>query len=106
MNNVTLVGRVATMKTTYENGKQKVVLTMAITSDRKNEHSIYETDFIPVLLHDMVARNAKEYLKTGDIVSVRGRLQNEYYIDKDDDCTSEKINVIGERLTFISSKRD
>ena len=58
----------------------------------KNENGEYETDFIPVRLYDMIAKNACEYCKKGDLVGIKGRLQS-----------IDNLEVIAEKLTLLSS---
>ena len=61
----------------------------------KNEEGIYDTDFIDCVLCSSLAENAVEYCKQGDLVGIKGRLQNNDNI----------LNVVAEKLTFLSSSR-
>ena len=49
----------------------------------------------------MMATNTKEYCKKGDIIGVKGRIESKVY-EKDDE-TKYKLEVIAERITFLSS---
>ena len=101
MNNIMLVGRVA-KKNELKNdnqGKEYTTLTIAVNRSYKNEEGIYETDFINVLLYENIARNAIEYLMTGDIVGIKGRVEN----NKED--KNGNYNVIADKLTFLSSRK-
>ena len=48
-----------------------------------------------------MATNTKEYCKKGDIIGVKGRIESKVY-EKDDE-TKYKLEVIAERITFLSS---
>ena len=61
----------------------------------KNNERIYETDFIDCQLFGSVAKNTIEYCNTGDIVGVKGRLENH---------NNETI-IIADKLTFLTSKK-
>ncbi len=103
MNQVGFVGRLVRTPELREteNNKKMAWITVAVTRSFKNINGEYETDFIDCTLWDMVATNTVKHCKKGDIISVRGRLQSHVY-EKD----GEKhyvLEVIGERVTFISS---
>lgn len=97
MNQVSLVGRIVKKPTIEINkkGEKRTTIIIAINRFFKNEEGMYETDFIPCVLYSKVAENTCEYCRRGDIIAVKGRLQ----IDEN------KLEVIGERVTFISSQR-
>lgn len=103
MNQVSIVGRLVRTPELRESEKHKKLtfITLAVNRAFKNLNGEYETDFIDCMLWDKVALNTVEYCKKGDIVSVRGRLQSRI-IEKDGERRSV-MEVIGERITFISS---
>ena len=92
LNQTVLVGRL-TKKPTLKG--EYAILTLAVNRTFKNEEGIYETDFIPVETFGAVATNTYEYCTKGDIIGVKGRLQN----------TNNKIIVIAEKVTFLASKK-
>ena len=96
LNQTVLVGRLVQDPEIkeLENDKKVCNITLAVTRSYKNADGIYETDFIPVTLWQGIAENVKEYCKKGDLVGVRGRLQ----------AREDKVEVIGEKVTFLSSK--
>ena len=96
LNQTVLVGRLVQDPEIkeLENDKKVCNITLAVTRSYKNADGIYETDFIPVTLWQGIAENVKEYCKKGDLVGVRGRLQ----------VREDKVEVIGEKVTFLSSK--
>lgn len=105
MNQVGFVGRLVRtpeLKTT-ENNKQMTWITVAVNRSFKNIHGEYDTDFIDCILWDVVAANTVKHCKKGDIISVRGRLQSRVY-EKDNE-KRYVLEVIGEKVTFISSMR-
>lgn len=106
MNQVTIVGRlVRTPELRESENKRKMTfITVAVNRPFKNISGEYETDYIDCLLWENVASNTVEYCKKGDIVSVRGRLQTRI-IEKDNQKRSV-LEVVGERITFISSSNN
>lgn len=106
MNYVTLVGRlVATpeIKKT-ESDKKYTYITLAVTRNYKNAEGIYETDFIPCLLWEPIATHTIEYCLKGDIVGVKGRLQTKT-IENENGEKIQKLEVVGEKVTFLASKK-
>jgi len=96
MNNYMAVGRISKMPTTInENGKEKTILTIAVNRSYKNEKGIYPVDIIPITLWKGIDENSLEYLKTGDTIGIKGRIEN----------NDEKLEIIAERMTFLSSSR-
>lgn len=53
------------------------------------------------ILWDGVAKSTSEYCKKGDIVGVKGRIQSEV-VEKEDGSKKYYLNVIAERVTFLS----
>ena len=105
LNNVMLVGRLANdiEKKTLDSGKEVLRVSLAVNRSYKNPEGIYETDFIDCILWDGLANNLSEYCKKGDVVGVRGRLQVSYY--EKDGINHKAVEVIVEKLTFLSSKK-
>ena len=75
-------------KTTYK-------LMLNISRNFKNQDGDYENDIIPVELMSYVGNTTFEYCKKDDLVGIKGRIQ----------ATAEKIEVIAERVTFLSSNK-
>lgn len=98
LNQVVLVGRLTSDPKVEEKGELKVTnVTIAIPRSFKNSDGTYDTDFIKCTLYDNIATNTSEYCKKGDIVGIKGRLQN---------FESDDTNVIAEKVTFLSSKSE
>lgn len=95
MNQVMYVGRLVDtpeIKRTANN-KEYTEIVVAVNRPFKNEEGLYETDFIPCILHNDIARNTAEYCRKGDIIGIKGRLQSE----------NKRLLVIADKVTFLSS---
>ena len=106
MNQVVLVGRLVEdpQIKKLDNGKNYTSINMAVARPFKNSEGIYETDFIRCVLWNGIAANTKEYCHVGDIVGIKGRLQNRSYEDEELHEIKYITEVIAERITFLSSK--
>lgn len=88
-----------------ESGKKMSYITLAIPRTFKNADGEYDTDFIDCVLWEVVAESTSEYCKQGDIVGVKGRVQSRM-IEDEDGNNYKKMEVIAEKITFLSSKKD
>ena len=86
MNNVILVGRIISFE-----GNE---VTVSITRNYKNEDGIYMSDSIPVRLSANIGEKMKEFCKIGDVIGVKGRLENR-----------GEVVVMAEKTTFVSPKK-
>ena len=107
LNQIVLVGRL--VKTPEleltDSGKKISTITLAVPRTYKNLNGEYDTDFIDCTLWTGVAENTSEYCKTGDILGVRGRIQSRI-IEKDDGTKYKKMEIIAEKVSFLSSTKD
>lgn len=104
INEVVLVGRLTKdLEVIETESKKRALITLAVPRKFKNVDGIYETDFIRVVLWNNIALNTKEYCKCGDLLGIKGRLQVNAYKDSDNN-TRYSTEVIGESITFLSSK--
>ena len=95
LNQIVLVGRLTKNVELNEiDNKKQAVITIAVNRQFKNAEGIYETDFIPVMLWNGVAEQTAEYLKKGDLLGVKGRIES----------NENKIIINAEKVTFLSSK--
>ncbi|MBQ7137117.1 MAG: single-stranded DNA-binding protein [Bacilli bacterium] len=103
LNQVVLVGRLTKdlELTKTEGNKHYSHITLAVPRSFKNMNGEYETDFIDCILWDSVAKSTSEYCHKGDIVGVKGRIQNE--VVEKEGIKKYYMNVIAERVTFLSS---
>ena len=106
LNQVIICGRITSSPTIEEtDGKKKTILTIATPRSYKNIDGNYETDFIPCVLWNVIAENTCEYCKKGDIVGVKGRIQTTKKLNFDN-STSYEIEIIAEKISFLSSKKE
>ena len=99
LNQIVLVGRLVQdleIKE-LENGKKVSEITLAVKRSYKNSDGIYETDVIPCIIWNEMAENAAEFCKKGDIVGIKGKLQR---------LSGSELQVIAEKVTFLSSKKE
>lgn len=95
LNQVIFLGRIAKELKEDDN-----VITIAITRSYKNENGEYDTDFVDVLLKGIVAKTTTEYCRKGDIIGVKGKVENEIISDV------RKMIIVAEKITFLSSKKE
>ena len=97
MNKTVLVGRVVDIISLERDGESTCVkLQVAVNRSYKNNEGEYETDIIPVVLFNDIAKNTMEYVKKGDLVGAGGRLE----------CTNEGVHVRCDKITYLASKKD
>lgn len=106
MNQVIIVGRLTKDPEIYkeDGNKKRAMITVAVNRQYKNPDGIYETDFINCILWNVIAENTCEYCKKGDVVGVKGRIQSDI-INQEDGNTKYYLNIIAEKVTFLSSKK-
>ena len=92
LNQTVLVGRLVE-NPKVENDK-RVIITLAIPRSYKNKDGEYDTDFISCVLWNGVAESTTEYCKKGDLLGVKGRLQNRENLTE----------VVVEKITFLSKE--
>lgn len=93
LNQVILVGRIS--KEVVKNG-ERYEMGIAIPRSFKNADGEYETDFVDITLYNQVGESTMEYCKKGDIVGIKGRVQNGEL--------NKPLEIIAEKVTFLSSK--
>ena len=103
MNVVILVGRVTKIDTVYDSNAPKIRITMAVQGDFKHEDGIYDINFVPVIASGTIAEKTKQYVKNGDVISVKGSMQLEEYINEDNDYVSKKLEIVANKVSFLAS---
>lgn len=106
LNNVVIVGRLTKdpEEVVTENNNKRSVIVIAVPRSFKNSEGQYDTDFIRVILWNLVAEHTCEYCKKGDIVGIKGRIQSSSY---EKDGTIKYITeVVAEKVTFLSSNKN
>ena len=105
MNQVILVGRLTSDPEIKEVGESKVShITVAVPKSFKNAEGVYEADFIRCTLWNAIAEHTVEYVKKGDLVGIRGRIQTSSYEDEEGN-KKYTTEVVAENITFLSSKK-
>lgn len=61
----------------------------------------YGTDFFYVTVWEGIAESAQLNCHKGSLILVKGRLEQNTYLDKNTNKKIHAINIIGERLVFI-----
>ena len=87
-----------------ENGVKVSSILLAVPRSYKNSTGEYETDFIRCVLWRGVAERTTEYCKKGDLIGVRGRIQTRD-IEQEDETLKTVMELVAERVTFLSSKK-
>ena len=104
MNYLCIVGRIIEkpiLNNDFEKGQKDTILKIAVNRNYKNDEGIYETDFFDVLLLNNIAESTCEYCEKGDIIGIKGRLENRYTEDR------RKYDIIvAEKVTFLSASRE
>ncbi len=105
LNQVVMVGRLTKDPEVIEteNGNKVSNIAIAVPRSFKNEEGVYETDFIEVTMWNGIAENTAAYCHKGDIVGVKGRIQSRT-VEADDE-KKYYVDVIAERVTFLSNKK-
>lgn len=105
-NLVYLIGRLTEdpVVTKLEDGQETCPFVLAVQRSYKNADGIYEADFIRCVLWNAIAAHTAEYCKKGDLVGIKGRLQNRSYeVDNEKKYISE---VIVDKVSFLASKKE
>ena len=104
-NMVYLIGRLANDPEIkiLDDERSTLSINLAVQRSFKNEEGLYETDFIRCILWNGIATHVSEYCHKGDLVGIKGRLQNRSY-EKDDE-KKYITEVIADKVTFLSSKK-
>lgn len=94
LNQIILVGRVQDIK----QEQKKVVATLSVPQSFKNISGEYAVNIIDVSIYGIIAETTQEYVKKGDLIGVKGRLQR---LEKD-----KALEVIAEKVTFLSTRKE
>ena len=94
LNQVVLVGRLVDEIKVEKIDDDKIMgsIKLAVPRPYKNKEGIYDNDTIEIELYGSIASNTHEYCNKGDIIGIKGRIENGNHI-------------IAEKVTFLSSKK-
>ena len=97
LNQAVLVGRVSNLpELKKENNKRILEVTISVPRSYKNDAGEYETDFLKCILYNEIANNTKEYCKIGDMIGIKGRIQN----------INNLTSIIAEKVTFLAQAKE
>ncbi len=104
LNQLILIGRLThdPETKTLPDGRKVSEVVLAVQRSYKNMDGQYETDFIKVSLWEGLATAVENYCKKGVMIAVKARVQT-YKYEIDDERKLNMLEVIGERVTFLSS---
>ena len=105
-NLIYLIGRLTKdpEKVKLENGKTVTTINVAVNRNYKNEEGLYETDYIDCTLWNGIAESTCEFTRKGDLVGIKGRIQNNNYVDKDGN-KKYGYEIIADKVSFLSTKK-
>lgn len=100
LNQLVLVGRLVSDKGKKGevDGLEVTQIKVSIPRSYKNDNGEYDTDILPVMLTGNIAKNTMEYCKKGDIIGIKGRVQQ--------DQESKHSYILAEKITFLSSSKN
>lgn len=106
LNQTVLVGRLVKDPELREtdSGNKVTNITLAVPRNYKNINGEYDTDFISCVLWKGIAENTATYVKRGDLVGIKGHIQSRN-IELDNDVKKSVVEVVAEKVTFLSSKK-
>lgn len=89
----------------FEDGKRVVNLVLAIQRPFQNMNGEYTTDFFSISVWEFLADLARERLKVGQTIGVKGRLVPRK-ITLESGATIYKYDPVGERIIYYNSRID
>ncbi len=101
-----LIGRlVEDPKSEKSDDKEITKITIAVQRSFKNADGVYENDFFDCVLWNGLATHTNEYVRKGDLVGIKGRLQSKK-CESDSDDNKYYNEIVVEKLSYLSSKRN
>ncbi len=106
MNQLFLVGRLTKDPEIIKiGGLDQCRVTLAVKRQFKNSNGVYETDFITCTIWNVIANKVCDYCKKGDLISLKGRIQNNNYLDKDEKMVYT-YDIIAEQVSFMQKENN
>lgn len=87
-----------------EDGRQVMNISLAVKKPFKNSNGEYETDFFKVSCWEFLVENFKDYLKKGQPIAVKGRL-NVSVVSTESGYDKEIPVLIGEKIMLFNSTK-
>lgn len=104
MNQAILIGRISNnieVRKTSEN-VSFTSFSLAVQRNVKNKDGIYEADFIKCVLWGNIADIVSQYCNKGDLIAVKGSLQNNKYEYNGQKRIDSYVKV--DKVTFLNTK--
>lgn len=95
LNQVILMGRITKEVETIESDKLYKV-SIATQRNYKNDKGIYDVDFFNILLPGQIVTNTKEYCRKGDLIAIKGRIQD----------NNKTFEIVAEKVSFLASRKE
>ena len=92
------------LKFAPSNGKAIAKFTVAVNRDYKNANGEYEADFINCLAFDKRAEVLSQYVKKGQLIGIRGRIQTGSY-DTQDGTKRYTTEILVEGFDFLGGNQ-
>ena len=86
-----------------ENGKNVTNITLAVPRSFKDVNGKYQTDYIDCTLWQGIAESTVTYVKKGDLIGIKARIQSRNITDEDEKKKTI-MEIIADKVTFLSSK--
>jgi single-strand DNA-binding protein len=104
VNQLILVGRLTKDPETkiLADGRKVSDVILAVQRGFKNMEGTYDTDFIKISVWEGLATAIESYCFKGTMIAVKARLQT-YKYELDEEKKLNMLEVIAERITFLSS---
>ena len=103
LNQVTLIGRIATDVELRYTPNQNAVANFVIAVNRPKSKND-ETDFIPVVAWRKQAENTANYLSKGSKLAVTGQIQISKW-QNNEGQNRQKAEVVAESVVFLDNKK-
>lgn len=104
LNQLVMVGRLVCDPELKQLSEEKKVtnVTIAVSRSFKNADGEYETDFFDCVIWNSIANATNEYCHKGDLIGIKGRLQNKRYEDSEGNIKIHN-EIVAERVTFLQA---
>lgn len=109
MNNVQLIGRVGQEPQIFEGNNTRVARFTLATTERGRKRPDGTkgediTEWHSVVFFGSICSVIEQYVKKGDLISVRGRIHYDKYEDATTKVTKYRTDIIGADLELLSKK--
>jgi len=105
LNQVILIGRLVKEPEFEIKGNYKICkIRLAVQREFRNkDDGNFQTDYFLITLWSGLAEITNEYCKKGTLVSVKGRLETNEYLDAEGQ-KKKIMNIVGEKIIFLDPR--